>query len=470
MLLRPRLPRRTLQSEGGKARADTIHSMSAGLLSYEEAARFVAEYAVHLRRAAPAAECVDLHAAAGRTLARPLFADADQPPFPRSTRDGFACRAGEASAHQPLPVAGATRAGQPPPGPLPPGAAWEIMTGAPVPEGADAVMMVEHVESASGSVRLLPPRTLEPGENIVARGAQARAGDELLPAGTLIAAGQIALAASCGKSALEVYLRPRVAILSTGDELVAIDRVPAPGQIRNSSCPMLAAMVAAAGGDPVLLPIAADTDEALDATLAQAASAHLLLITGGVSAGKFDLVEPALARLGAKFHFTGVRIQPGKPLVFAEIPRGANTNSGPAPGAPGLASETRDRNPSIPDPCSPLPVFGLPGNPVSSAVTFLLFAAPLLAALAGRRDLAPRFALAQLSAAPARHPKGGLTRFLPGFCTFGSHPGSMPEAALVSWQGSGDLAALARSNCFLVLPDDAPHALEPGAAVRILLP
>jgi molybdopterin molybdotransferase len=446
--------------------------MSDALLPYDEAAAYVAEYAARLHKSAPASERVDLAEAAGRTLAHSLHADRDQPEFPRSTRDGYACRAREASKHTPLPIAGATRAGQSPPPPLQPGTAWEIMTGAPVPEGADAVMMLEHAEAAAGAVRLLPPRMLEPGENVVSRAAQARAGDELLPAGTAITAGQIALAASCGKSALDVYVRPRVAILSTGDELIPINRDPAPGQIRNSSSPMLAAMIAAAGGDPWQLPIAADTEAALDAALAEARRADLLLITGGVSAGKFDLVEPALARVGAKFHFTGARIQPGKPIVFAEIPplsiADRDTSSNTSLGAPGPDSGTWDRSTASAHPS--LPVFGLPGNPISSAVTFLLFAAPILGALAGRREPEPRFALARLSAAPARRPRSGLTRFLPAHCTFGSPPSTMPEVALVPWQGSGDLAALARSNCFLVLPDDASHAPDAGDVVRILLP
>ena len=174
----------------------------------------------------------------GACCARALRADRDQPAFARSARDGFACRAEEAGRHEPLRVAGSTRAGQPPPGPLPPRAAWEIMTGAPVPEGADAVMMVEHVETADGSARLQRPRTLKAGENIVTRGAQARAGDELLPAGTAMGAGQIALAAACGISAPDVYARPRVAIISTGDELVPVDREPGPGRfgIRVARC------------------------------------------------------------------------------------------------------------------------------------------------------------------------------------------------------------------------------------------
>jgi molybdopterin molybdotransferase len=204
---------------------------------------------------------------------------------------------------------------------------------------------------------------------------------------------------------------------------------------------MLAALVSAAGGEPRVLPTAADEAQALDKSLAVAMEADMLLISGGVSAGKFDLVEPALSRLGAKFHFTGVRIQPGKPLVFGELPR----NKGRT-----------------------VPLFGLPGNPVSSAVTFLLFATPVLAALSGCNVSGPRFALARLAADTDKHGKPGLTRFLPASCTFGRAVGELPEVVPVAWQGSGDLAALARSNCFLVIPEETQR-LEPGEVVRILL-
>ena len=423
--------------------------MGDDLLSYAQAAAFVAKRAERLARSKPATERVTLALAAGRVLAQTLRADSDQPPFARSTRDGFACRAAEASTHRPLAIAGTSRAGDPPSRPLPRGAVWEIMTGAPVPRGADAVIMLEHVESAGSSavptVRLLPPRTIKQGENIVLRGAQARKGDALLPAGTLIDAAQIALAASCGCAELAVYARPRVAILSTGDELVPIAAKPKPGQIRNSSSAMLAAMVVAAGGTPLILPIARDMAKSLDAAIARAAKADLLLITGGVSAGKFDLVEPALARAGAHFHFTGVRMQPGKPVVFGEF--------------------RRRRTSSVQSPNSTKCCWwGLPGNPVSSAVTFLLFAAPILAALAGRIDHGPRFALARLAEDVKTKP--GLTRFLPAACTF---TGPMPEVKLVAWQGSGDLAAMALANCYLVVPDDCDH-LAAGATVNILLP
>jgi molybdopterin molybdotransferase len=175
----------------------------------------------------------------------------------------------------------------------------------------------------------------------------------------------------------------------------------------------------------------------------------MLLISGGVSAGKFDLVEPALARMGARFHFTGVRIQPGKPLVFGELPvNNADTVQVKA---------------------GKKYFFGLPGNPVSSAVTFLLFAVPILGAISGRRDSGPRFALARLAAQTGKSGKSDLTRFLPAFCTFSASLGQLPEVELVPWAGSGDLAALARSNCFLVVPEGAGR-LEAGSIVRILLP
>jgi molybdopterin molybdotransferase len=418
--------------------------MSASLPSYGEAAAIVAEHAARMARH-PAAERIGLEHAVSRILAHSLRADRDQPPFPRSTRDGFACRAAEAASHKPLTVAGSIHAGQPPAGPLPKGAAWEIMTGAAVPSGADAVVMLEHIEREGVAIRLGAHRTLDSGENIVPQGAEAKAGDEILTAGTRLGPQHIALAAACGHPTVKVFGGPRVAILTTGDELVPIATVPGPGQIRNSNGVMLAALVARSGGEPWILPTASDTDRALDEALQHARSADMLLITGGVSAGKFDLVEPALARLDARFHFTGVRIQPGKPLVFGEVPGTAAPATSPSVG---------------------LPFFGLPGNPISSAVTFLLFGSRILAALASRGPSGPRFALARL----ARDIKGrpDLTRFVPSFCDFNPSVAEEPVVKTVPSQGSGDLMSFSRSNCFLVVPEGTDR-LRKGKVVRILL-
>jgi molybdopterin molybdotransferase len=412
--------------------------MGAPIPAFAEAAAAVYDYASRLLAQPKRTETIALADALGRILAQPVRADRDMPAFPRSTRDGFALRAAEASGW--LTVAGSIRAGDPPAAPLPPASAWEIMTGAAVPEAADAVAMVEHVESAAGRVRLAPGRTLDPGENIVRAAAEARAGDDLISAGIRLGPAQIAAAATCGYATLDVFVRPRVAILTTGDELVPVHATAGPGQIRNSNGPMLAALVSHAGGDPWLLPSVPDQRAPIESALSAALSADLLLISGGVSAGKFDLVEPALAALGATFHFTGVRIQPGKPLVFGEIPR-------------------TERSPAV------RAFFGHPGNPISTAATFLLFAAPVLRALAGEQLFAPQFAAARL----ARDARGkpNLTRFVPASFAANALPAEMPSVAPVPWQGSGDLAAFARANCFLMIPEGADR-MPAGETVRIL--
>jgi molybdopterin molybdotransferase len=442
--------------------------MTSELPSYEQAAALVLDHARSIaEHRQPHSERIDLASAPGRILAAPLVSDDDQPPFPRSTRDGFACRAAEVSAHTPVPVAGSTHAGQAPAGPLPARSAWEIMTGAAVPSGADCVVMLEHVEKSGNTISLVAPRTIAPGDNVVAQGAQARRGDQLLAPGVSLSPAHIALSASCGYSTLEVFARPRVAILATGDELVAIQTTPGPGKIRNSNAPRLAALASKSGGEPIILPTAADTAEALDAALAQAAQADMLLISGGVSAGKYDLVEPALARLGAQFHFSGVKIQPGKPLVYAELPRPQSEHAS-AHGFSRTVSPPPKIRAASANLADSIPVFGLPGNPISSAATFLLFAAPVLTALAGSREVCPRFVLAQLARDTDRKARPGLTRFLPAHCTFSSSISELPKVATIPWHGSGDLTAFAKSNCFLVIPQDAAH-LEAESTVRILL-
>jgi molybdopterin molybdotransferase len=407
------------------------------ILTYSEAAALVLEQAHRLASIRRKTEHLPLPETLHRVLAKSVHADRDLPPFHRSTRDGYAVQAAAITNGDLLPVIGTLRAGEAAPAaPLQPGSALEIMTGAPVPDGADAVVMLEHVEISENRIRLSDGRSVRPGSHIVPAGSEAHRGDPVVSTGTRLAANHIAALAAIGAATVEVFAKPRVAILATGDELVEIASTPQPHQIRNSNSYSLAAHVTLVGGAPDRLGIARDNLDDLRAILNTAQqSCDLLLLSGGVSAGKYDLVEQALAERGATFHFTGVRIQPGKPTVLGELPR---------------------------ENAAPLPFFGLPGNPVSTMVTFLLFAAPMLRALAGETDLTPHFAQAALAEA---EPATDLTRFLPAHLDANWNNATVKR---IPWQGSGDLAATARSNCFVVLPPDI--ALGAGASVQILLP
>ena len=389
-------------------------------------------------------ESVALADAEARVLSQALLADRDQPPFPRSTRDGYAVRSSDTG--EPMRLIGSIRAGEQWTGDaLGVGQAIEIMTGAPVPVGADAVVMLEHIVLEDDSLTLQPGRCAAAGENIVPRGAEAASGDVLLAAGVRMGAAEIALAASIGANRVSVYRRPAVAILSTGDELVPVEATPGPMQIRNSNAHGLAAMVRAQGGTPMLLPPAADTRESLLGAIDSARGAEMLVLSGGVSAGKYDFVEEALLAQGAEFFFTGVAMQPGKPAVFGRIP------------------PSGERGEQW--------IFGLPGNPVSTQVTALLFAMPMLRALGGegasdsgrRRVPTPMFAQARLEQTVDVRP--GLTRFLPALLT-SSLDGSTVRTT--GWQGSGDLNANARANCYLVVPPQAA-SLAAGETVGVLL-
>jgi molybdopterin molybdotransferase len=411
----------------------------ARVLGFAEALQVVLRHAAEV--CVPGAERVALLEAAGRVLAEDVAADRDQPPFDRATRDGFAVRAKEWSAGARLRVAGQVRAGEVwRGGELDGGSAIEIMTGAPVPAGADAVAMVEHVEQGSNEVWAAAGRQLRVGENVVARESEARAGETLLAAATEIGAAEIALAAACGRSELVVRRRPGVAIVATGDELVELDETPETHQIRNSNSYALAAMVRSAGGRAGRLEIARDTREDVRARVAEGRTSELLLLSGGVSAGKYDLVEEVLAEFGTEFFFTGVRMQPGKPVVFGRLPKLENTS--------GAGPECY--------------FFGLPGNPISTQVTFHCFVEPLLRAMCGALVAGPKFVQATLvEDVPG---KAGLTRVLPARLTFDFE---RPEVRLVGWQGSGDLAANARANCYAVLEDGRDS--QTGDVITVLL-
>lgn len=362
----------------------------------------------------PVVEEVALLEAAGRRLAVDVVADRDQPPFHRATRDGFAVRATDSRVSAPLRVVGESAAGRGLEGAVGPGEAAEIMTGAPLPDGADCVVMIEHTSrDPDGAVRIARPGA--PGENIVPAGSELRAGALAVPRGALLGTGEIALLASVGRARAPVARRPRVAIVTTGDELVGVDETPSRWQIRNSNGPMLAGQVRRAGGEPLLLPTAPDDAAALRALVARGfAEGDLVVFSGGVSMGKYDLVEQALAEFGARVVWDGAAIRPGKPVVF------------------GLAGDGADAK----------AFFGLPGNPLSALVTFELFARPAIELLEGAPDAPLRLLAAPLAAPLERDP-------LPlAFFT----PVRFDDAGLVPLpsMGSGDLASLARADGFAV--------------------
>ncbi|MGC1374461.1 MAG: gephyrin-like molybdotransferase Glp [Candidatus Sulfotelmatobacter sp.] len=395
------------------------------VLTFEQSRRTVEQHASQI--VPTNTEGVDLLHAANYILAEPITADRDIPPFPRSTRDGYAVRSSDVSTlPAKLKLIGEIKAGPSEnPRPVAPGEIYSIMTGAPVPQGADAVVMVEYTSEHAGIVEIT--RSAAPGENIVPQGAEGKRGAVLLDRGTRLNESALALAASVGKSHLQVFARPRISILTTGDEIVDIDQDPGPAQIRNSNSYSLAAQVQQAGGEPIILPIAPDEPRRLRELIEQGLESDLLIMTGGVSMGRYDLVEQGLAEFKAEFFFTGAKIQPGRPVVFGRCGAGAHAREKSAHKY----------------------FFGLPGNPVSTMVTFELFARPILEAMAGMQPRSLAFAHARLKS--AIHIKPGLTRFLPAVLS-GEYADSHVE--LTPWQGSGDIAAQSRSNCYIVVPAD----------------
>ncbi len=394
------------------------------MLDFSEARKIVIDTVRALPRE-DATESTGLEEAHGRVLAEEVTADRDYPAVRRSLRDGFALRTRDVPGV--LQVQGELRAGEGAQGPIQAGKALEIMTGAPVPEGADAVVMIEHVKRSGDEVMI--ERTAEPGQFINERGAEAHTGAVLIPKGTTIDASHVATLAMVGRRLVLVFRAPFIAILATGDEIVGLHEKPAPHQIRNSNSYMLASLVRAAGGTPVMLPVAPDTPEALEHLLQQGLAHDMLIVSGGVSAGKYDLVKPALRKLGATFHFERVRVQPGQPTAFGTW--------------------------------QSKPVFGLPGNPGSSLITFQFFARPSIELLTGNPDPLLPLLSARL-AAPFRH-RLGLTRFLPARLS-----GDGEELRHIPWQGSSDIPALAKANAFLVAEHDREE-WDIGDSIRVML-
>jgi molybdopterin molybdotransferase len=398
------------------------------MLSYEQARNTVIEQ-VGKRKGPRATAVASVWDALGLVLAQEIRTDREYPPFDRSTRDGYALRAKEAAPGAQLKCVGEIKAGDTVREALAAGACLQIMTGAAVPAGADAVVMLEHTSREGDVVRF--ERVAQAGQNIVPRGSEAAAAQTLLTRGMRLGYAELALAAQVGAVQLECAKRPRVAILSTGDEVVLIDETPGEFQIRNSNSVSLAAQVRIAGGDPVVLGNAADRIEDLGEKIERGLKEDALVLSGGVSMGKYDLVEKVLKAMGTEFFFDAVAIRPGKPAVFGM--------------------------------CRGKPVFGLPGNPVSTMVTFELFVAPAIDLLSGAEARALPLVEARL--AEAMKEKIGLTHFLPARVKW---HGAVAEVKALRWQGSGDIAALAKANCFLVVPVDR-EKIEIGENVFVLL-
>lgn len=371
--------------------------------------------------------------ALGFVLAQEIKTDREYPPFDRSTRDGYAVRTAEAGAGSQLRCEREIKAGDEVTAPLTAGTCAQIMTGAAVPSGADAVVMIEHTRRDGETI--LFDREARVGQNIVPRGSESPAGRVVLPAGTRLGYAELALAGQVGCAMLSCVTKPRVAILSTGDEVVSVDSAPGRFQIRNSNSVSLAAQVRLAGGEPVMLGNAADRVEDLRSRIERGLTEPVLVLSGGVSMGKYDLVESVLKDLGAEFYFDAVAIRPGKPAVFAR--------------------------------CQNALVFGLPGNPVSTMVTFELFVAPALAELCAARS--PELPLLLAKLGEDLQQKAGLTHFLPARVTWPDpERGGAPEVKPLRWQGSGDTATMAQANCFLVMPADAT-TVPSGQYVSVLL-
>jgi molybdopterin molybdotransferase len=305
----------------------------------------------------------------------------------------------------------------------------QIMTGAALPSGADAVVMIEHTKRDGDEVRF--ERAAVTGQNFVPRGSEARAGQTLLTPGMRLGYAELALAAQVGAADLKCAQKPRVAILSTGDEIVPVDSVPGRFQIRNSNSVSLAAQVRLAGGRPVLLGNAMDREDDLSSKIRRGLQEDLLVLSGGVSMGKYDLVEKVLREMETEFYFDAVAIRPGKPAVFGK--------------------------------CGETFVFGLPGNPVSTMVTFELFVAPAVDLLSGA-EVRP-LPMVEARLGEALHEKTGVTHFLPA--RVAGQRGNLEVVAL-KWQGSGDVATLAKANCYVLVPADAER-IEAGEKVTVLL-
>ncbi len=383
---------------------------------------------------APAVETIDFRSAHGRVLAESLAATSDIPPFDKSAVDGFALRTADVRA---VPVelrcAGESRAGSGRGTELGPGEAVSIMTGAPVPDGADAVQMVEKTHrSADGSRVTILNETLA-GENIIPRGSEASTGKVVLEAGRYVGPAEAAILATFGYRQLRVFRRPSVALASTGDELVEPDHTPGPSQIRNSNALSLAAQLQLLGLEAEYLGIARDDKAEIGRVIAEGLRRDVLILTGGVSVGTYDFVEEFLLEEGLEVVFSGVAVRPGKPTVFAR--QGDKL------------------------------VFGLPGNPISSFMSFELFVRPALERICGFAS-AGLFRVRGRLSLSVKH-KSERTSFIPARLGWNGDGWTIEP---LPWRGSSDIIGFSRANGLLILPQDTKSIAEGEWVEAAILP
>jgi molybdopterin molybdotransferase len=374
-------------------------------------------------------ERVPLLSALGRALAEPVVSGREIPPWPNSSMDGYAVRAADTrAASARLAIVGTVAAGSMPSRAVGAGEAMRIFTGAPLPTGADAIVPQEDTETTDGHVTL--KTAVERGAYVRPRGEDLRVGDAVLEPGAAIGPAEIGLLATLGYSQVLVHRRPRVAILSTGNELAELGREPGPGQIPNTNSYSLSAQVLEAGGEPMNLGIAADRLDSIEERLRWGGVADVLLSSAGVSVGDLDLVKSALTRAGAELHLWQVSMRPGKPITFGSL--------------------------------AGRPVFGLPGNPVSAMVTFELFVRPALRRMAGHRTI-HRLRMRVRALAPIANP--GIRR---GYLRVTlERAGGRWGARLTGDQGSAILTSMVRADGLAVVPGDTTVAQ--GDDVEVLL-
>ena len=408
-------------------------TISATSAKVAERSLTVEEALERILRAVPAmpAQETGLLGALGRVLAEDVRAERDVPPFTNSAMDGYAVRGADVErAPARLRVVGQIAAGSLADRAIGPGEAMRIMTGAPLPEGADTIVRVEDTDNGAEIVTVTAPTAR--GTSVRRAGEDLRAGEPVFPRGTILRPAEIGVIATTGRSRVKVVRAPRVAVLSTGDEVVELDAELRPGQIRDANRYSLSAAVTAAGCEAWTLGIVRDTADALRDALREAMAADAIVTSGGVSVGDHDHVKPVVSEMGT-MDFWSIAIRPGRPLAFGELRDGARR----------------------------VPIFGLPGNPVSSLLTFELFVRPALLRMSGYQNVSRPRARARLT---ERIDKPAHLRFF----ARGIHAPGAGTVRTTGPQGSGILRSMALANCLIDLPAGAARH-EPDETVDVIL-